>query len=119
MAATSFTSRFALRRTERRSMIGAAIGERARAILEGAIVWDNHTCMPLDPADERFLPQFERFRQIGVNVVGVNVGFGDQSIEPHVRMLAHFRAWIAAHSDAYVLIERADDVERARTGGRL
>jgi len=100
-------------------MIDAADSERAQKILKTAVVWDNHTCMPLDPADVQFLPQFERFREAGVNVVGVNVGFGEQSIEPHVRMLAHFRGWIAAHGDAYMLIERLEDIERARTSGRL
>ena len=97
----------------------ADAGERARTLLERAVVWDSHTCMPLDPQDERFLPEFDRFRRLGVNAVGVNVGFGEQSIEPHVRMLAHFRAWIRAHSDAYMLIEDVEDIDVARNTGRL
>lgn len=97
----------------------ASLSQRARAILERSIVWDNHTCMPLDPHDERFLPQLERLRESGVTVAGVNVGFGEQSIEPHVRMLAHFRAWIRERADAYVLISNVDDVVRAKETGRL
>lgn len=83
------------------------------------IVWDNHTCLPLRPHDERFLPQLQRARKAGVHVVGVNVGFGEQTIEDHVRMLAHFRDWIARHPDQYMLVERVGDVEAARDSGRL
>lgn len=89
------------------------------ALLQRSIVWDNHTCMPLRPHDEKFLPQLERFRETGVTVVGINVGFGEQGVEPHIRMLAHFRRWLLARPDQYMLIERADDVQRAKDSGRL
>jgi membrane dipeptidase len=75
--------------------------------------------MPLRPQDERFLPQLERFRKTGVTVVAINVGFGEQGVEPHVRMLAHFRRWILARPAEYLLIERAADVQRAKDTGRL
>ncbi|MBC5824703.1 MAG: hypothetical protein GIW99_00500 [Candidatus Eremiobacteraeota bacterium] len=68
------------------------------------IVWDNHACLPLDPSDEHFLPGVDRYRRAGVTVVGINVGFGDQSVEHHIRMLAHFRAWFKARPVSYVLI---------------
>jgi membrane dipeptidase len=75
--------------------------------------------MPLRPLDEAFLPELELYRKSGVNVAMINIGFGDQGIEAHVRMLAHFRHWIAAHSDSYLLIERVEDIEEARQTGRL
>ncbi|MGA8534229.1 MAG: membrane dipeptidase [Candidatus Tumulicola sp.] len=100
-------------------MAVSAAASRVDDLLRTAIVWDNHTCMPLDPRDAGFLPQFERLRNAGVTVVGVNVGFGDQGIEPHVRMLAHFRAWIKARPETYLLVERADDVAVAKHTGRL
>jgi VWFA-related protein len=40
--------------------------------LSDGIVWDNHSCMPLR-ADTSFLPQLERFRKNGVDVVSLNV----------------------------------------------
>jgi membrane dipeptidase len=89
------------------------------AIVQRSIVWDNHTCLPLRPHDERFLPQLERFKKSGVSVVGINVGFGEQGIEPHIRMLAHFRRWILSRPSEYMLIQRADDVKRAKDSGRL
>ncbi|HTU82000.1 MAG TPA: membrane dipeptidase [Candidatus Acidoferrales bacterium] len=83
------------------------------------IVWDNHTCLPLRHDDETFLPQLERFRQAGVDVVSVNVGFGPQGIEPHVRMLGHLRRWLAARPDRYLIVGTAADVERAKATRRL
>ncbi len=88
-------------------------------LLRTAILWDNHTCMPLDPRDERFLPQLERLRSAGVTVAGMNVGYGEHGIEAHVRMLAHFRAWIKARPDRYLLVERVADVALAKASGRL
>lgn len=89
------------------------------ALIDDTIVWDNHACLPLRPHDERFLPQLERYRAAGFTVISINVGFGEQGIEPHVRMLAHFRRWVLAHPNEYLLIESAHDVERAKASGRL
>jgi membrane dipeptidase len=75
--------------------------------------------MPLRPDDDSFLPQLNRHRAVGVDVAFLNVGFGDQSIEEHIRMLAHFRRWLTQRPDEYVLIETAADVERARATGKL
>jgi membrane dipeptidase len=91
----------------------------ARSIVASSIVWDNHTCMPLDPFDERRLAELDRYAKAGVTVVGVNVGFGQQSIEQHVRMLAHFRRWLKQRPDEYLLVETVDDVLRAKQTGRL
>lgn len=95
------------------------VSERARQALARHLVWDNHACMPLRPEDERFLPQLQRHRAVGADVVVINVGYGDSSIEDHLRMLAGLRAWFARHSDEYRLIATADDIERARAEGKL
>jgi membrane dipeptidase len=97
----------------------ASTASRIDDLFQTAVVWDNHTCMPLDPRDTRFLPQLERLRDAGVTVVGMNVGFGNQGIEPHVRMLAHFRAWIKSHPEQYLLVELVGDVALAKETGRL
>lgn len=91
----------------------------ARRVLAGSLVWDHHACMPLRPLDEDFLPQLERHRAAGFHAITLNVGYGEQTIEQHVRMLASFRRWLKARPDRYVLVETADDVERAKSTGRL
>lgn len=93
--------------------------ERTRGLLAEALVWDNHGCMPLRPLDEAFLPQLERYRAAGADVVFLNVGFGMQGIEEHIRMLAHFRNWIAARPESYVLAESAAAIRHAKAEGKL
>jgi membrane dipeptidase len=91
----------------------------ATRLLSEAIVWDNHGCMPLRPNDDSFLPQLSRYRAAGVDAVFLNVGFGEQGIEEHVRMLGHFRNWLGQRPEEYILIDTVDDIERARATGRL
>jgi len=90
-----------------------------RERLASMLVWDNHACMPLKPHDTSFLPQLQRHRDAGVDVVMVNVGYGDDGVEAHLRMLASMRDWLAAHPADYRLIETADDIDAARAGGQL
>lgn len=91
----------------------------ARSILADCLVWDNHACMPLRPADETFLPQLERLRAIGVDVVSLNIGFGDIDLLTHLRMIAKFRHWIAARGDRYLLIDGVGDIDTARVQGKM
>jgi len=88
-------------------------------VLADALVWDNHGCMPLRPSDERFLPQIERYRDAGADVVCLNIGYGDIDLASHVRMLASFRRWFAARPDKYVLARSVADIDRARAEKKL
>jgi membrane dipeptidase len=96
-----------------------ALRERARGVIDAALVWDNHACLPLRPADTGFLPQLQRCRAAGVDVVSVNVGFGPSDLPACIRNLAAFRRYLAGHPDEYVLVRSVADVDRARTSGRL
>jgi membrane dipeptidase len=91
----------------------------AQELLGSMLVWDNHVCMPLRPLDPGFLPQLRRHRAAGANVVMINVGYGDDGIEAHLRMLAQMRDWIAANAGEYRLIESVEDIEIARANGQL
>jgi membrane dipeptidase len=87
--------------------------------LSDMLVWDNHACLPLEPHDQSFLPQLERHRAAGADVVMINVGFGDHGVESHLRMLASFRDWIARHGEHFRLIETLEDIDAARRAGQL
>jgi membrane dipeptidase len=71
------------------------------------------------PHDQSFLPQLERYRAAGVDAVMLNIGFGEMSIEDHVRTLASLRHWLKARPERYILLNQPDDAERARATGRL
>jgi len=92
---------------------------KGRELLARHLVWDNHICMPLRPNDTSFLGDLERYRAVGVDVVMLNVGFGEMGIEEHVRMIATFSEWIAQHSDRFRLIRSLGDIEAARLTRQL
>lgn len=87
-------------------------------MLRNALVWDNHGCLPLR-ADDGFLPQLERYRAAGADVVSINVGYGEMSWAQHLEILAFMRGWIAERPRQYRLVATADDAERCRAEGRL
>jgi membrane dipeptidase len=91
----------------------------ARRLIDATPVWDHHACLPLRPLDLSFLPQLSRHKAAGFDAVTVNVGFGEQGPEDHVRMLAALRHWLLARPDEYLLLLEPDDVERARATNRL
>jgi membrane dipeptidase len=90
----------------------------ARALHESALVWDNHTCLPLDKVKE-FLPEIRRFRKAGVDVVAINIGDSNISFDAQMRMAAELRHFILAHPDEFVLITKVADIARAKAAGKL
>lgn len=88
------------------------------SIIRDAIVWDNHSCMPLRP-DDAFLPQLERCRAVGQTAITLNIGFDLTSIEDDLRTIAHFRDFVARNADKYVLLTSVASVEEAKRSGRL
>jgi membrane dipeptidase len=91
----------------------------ARRVLHESFAWDHHVCLPLRPLDTSFLPHLARHRRAGFGAVTVNVGCSGQGVEEHVRMLASLRHWLKARDTEYLLAETAEDLDRARTSGRL
>lgn len=83
------------------------------------IVWDNHGCMPLRIGSTEYLPELARYRAAGVDVVGINVGFGPQGLDEHVRVVAGFRQWLKRHSDEFRLVGNAADIRAAALEGKL
>ena len=92
---------------------------RRERIMQTSLIWDNHACMPLRPGDVAFLDRLSMYRDIGASVVSLNVGFDVFPWTHTFKMLATFRTWIKQNSEAYALIETADDVIDAKRSGRL
>ncbi len=93
--------------------------DRAHALLDSSLVWNNHTCLPLRPDAYTFFEEIERERAAGIDVTSINVGFGPQSLESHMRVIAGMRDWFLAHSDRYVVVDRVADIDAARKAGKL
>jgi membrane dipeptidase len=88
-------------------------------LIGDGIVWDNHTCMPLRTDDLRYMDQLARVSASGVDVITLNVAFGNQDTQSALAMLSVFRDWVLQRPNEYLLIERTEDVERAYASGRL
>ncbi|GAB5413419.1 MAG: membrane dipeptidase [Congregibacter sp.] len=94
------------------------VSDPAVELLRESLIWDNHGCMPLRPGDHGFLPQLSRYRQSGVDVISLNIGFGSLSVEQHLRQLADFRLWVS-QSDDFLLADSLVAIQRAREAGKL
>jgi membrane dipeptidase len=102
--------------------VAATLRDNARAgaaLLESALVWDNHVCTTLRPGNAEALATLGRYRASGVDVVCMNVGFDAAPREDAIVLLADFRRWIRAHGDDYTLVENVTDITRARRDGTL
>jgi membrane dipeptidase len=73
--------------------------------------------MPLRPDAD--LSELSRYRASGANYISINVGMDLNPWPEIVRVLAHFRAWILAHGEEYVLARTVEDVRRAFRDGKL
>ena len=93
-------------------------GNRGESLLRAAIVWDNHGCMPTRP-DAAFLPQLERYRAAGVNVVSLNIGMADQSLLDHLRVVSFMRRWISQRPHDYRLVSSVEDIRHSKAEGTL
>lgn len=100
------------------SNVPAANRPRAARVLSDGIVWDNHACMPLR-ADDSFLPELERVRRSGVNVVSLNIGFADYPLLDHLRVVSYMRQWLAKRPDDYRLVATVEDVRECKRDGKL
>ena len=92
---------------------------QAPAPIQDGVVWDNHACLPLRSPDDAWLSAIDRHRENGVDVVSLNVGYGEQGPERHLAALERFRAWYAARPELYVLARTAADIRAAKAEGKL
>jgi membrane dipeptidase len=99
--------------------MNSSVSHPTRALLKHTIVWDNHACMPLRPGDTTFLPQLERVRNAGIDVISLNVSFDVVPPQEAFSVLATFRHWIGQHADRYALVDSVFEIEIAKAQGRL
>lgn len=93
------------------------VSERARALHHQTLVWDAHSCLPIKAGVD--ISDLERHRASGIDYVSVNVGMDFNPLAQVTRVIATYRAWIAARPDKYVLAGTVGDVRRAKSAGKL
>ena len=91
---------------------------KAQQFVRDALVWDNHACMPLRPEDQSFLPQLERVKASGVDVISLNIGMDLNPLDEHLRNIASFRSWVRKRPADYQLVQTIEDIDRAKAEGK-
>jgi membrane dipeptidase len=84
--------------------------------LETAFAWEQHCCLPL--GSDCDIAPLDRYRQVGVSYLSVNVGYAPHSLDDSIRVLSSWRQQIRA-SDSFELVASADDFAAAQQAGRL
>ena len=82
-----------------------------------SFTWDAHACLPLDPIIP--IDLLDTYRAGNIDYVCINVGMDMNSVGHIMRVIADFRAKIAAHPDKYMQIETFDDLAKAKKAGLL
>ena len=95
------------------------VTQETKSLLQRTLVWDNHACMPLRPGDTSFLPQLERVRESGIDLISLNISFDVVNPRDAFPILATFRHWVREHSEQYSLVDTVADIERAKGHGKL
>lgn len=85
--------------------------------LTAQFAWEQHCCLPLK-ADCDIAP-LDRYRQVGVSYVSVNVGFAPHGIADSVAVLSSWRRQILRAPESFELVASADDIAAAQQAGRL
>jgi membrane dipeptidase len=93
------------------------VSARARELLRDALVWDSHS--GFWPTPDTDLENLKRWTDGGVNYLSIDVGFDVVPWTDTVLNLAAYRAWLAARPERFILVETADDIVRAKKGGKL
>lgn len=85
--------------------------------LATAFAWEQHCCLPLKASCD--IAPLDRYRQVGVSYVSVNVGYGPHGIADTMPVLSSWRRQILRAPDLFELVSSADDIAAARQAGRL
>jgi membrane dipeptidase len=74
----------------------------------------------MDPAANlAFLPELSRYRAAGVDVVSLNVGYGEMNLEAHLLLIAQMRRFFLQRTDKFLLLDVPADALRAKAEGKL
>jgi len=92
--------------------VAEPVAMRARELLRDSLVWDAHS--GFWPRPETDLENLQHWTQGSVDFLSIDVGFDVVPWTDAVRNLAAYRHWIAQRPDRFLLVERVDDILRAR-----
>ena len=93
------------------------VSDRTRELLAGSIVCD--LCLPWGPANENKEPTLPRFADSGFTYISLTVGMDWVTLEDTVRHIGAERKRFLSEPDKYVLVEKVEDILRAKSENKL
>ena len=91
--------------------------ENLAKLYREALVWDAHAGVFPDPGVN--LNLLDEWRQQGVSYLSINVGFDVMDWQETIATLAAYRRWVLDHGQGFVLVDKVDDIDRARAVGKF
>ena len=88
-----------------------------RSLLQSALIWDAHVCLPLHPAID--LEILERHRRLGVNFVSINVGMDMNPRQQILELIESFTEQLDKNETSLIAAKTIKDVETAHDTNRL
>jgi membrane dipeptidase len=95
-----------------------AIDAAAATLHADSLVWDQHGCLPLRPAEDA-VDALELYRDAGVDVVSINVGFDLTLTDDALNVLTAFRRGLHARPERYLIASSVSDIHDAKESARL
>ena len=77
-----------------------------------SLVWDAHA--GVFPSPEVDLNLLDAWADAGVHYLSINVGFDVMDWQDTLATLAAYRRWVIDNADRFVLVDRVQDIDRAR-----
>ena len=93
------------------------ISEHAAALHRDALVWDGHG--GFEYARGMDLEPLFRWRDSGTDFLSLNIAYDVKPWTLAIEAVSAYRQWVRANSDAFVMVEVADDVRRAKREGKV
>ena len=93
------------------------MSENLEKLYREALVWDAHA--GVFPGPEVDLNLLDEWRQQGVSYLSINVGFDVMDWQETMATLAAYRRWVLDHGQGFVLVDKVDDIDRARAVGKF
>ena len=85
--------------------------------LAAEFAWEQHCCLPIKTDAD--IAVLDRYRQVGVGYVSVNVGFAPHGIAESIPVLSSWRRQVLRAPDSFALVGSAGDIAAAQQAGKL
>jgi membrane dipeptidase len=96
------------------------LARRAHTLHADALVWDNHICLPMALEDNlKALPDLLRYKAVGTDIISINIGYANYSLENHLTLAQQMRAWFTNHPNEFVLVKSTNDILAAKARGAI